>query len=69
MGGMGGLSVPKFTLVCVMPSPRFYGFNRTFLDVLDGAMVILAIYALNIAHPGLLLADSESQEKQAIATA
>jgi hypothetical protein len=25
------------------------------LDVLDGGMVILAIYTLNIAHPGLLL--------------
>jgi hypothetical protein len=27
-------------------------------DVLDGAMVTLAIFTLNIAHPGLLLDDS-----------
>lgn len=26
-----------------------------FTDVLDGAMVILAIYTFNLAHPGLLL--------------
>ena len=27
----------------------------TYLDVLDGAMVTLAIYTVNIAHPGWLL--------------
>lgn len=27
-----------------------------YLDVLDGAMIVLAIYTLNFAHPGVLLA-------------
>ena len=30
--------------------------NVGYLDVLDGAMIVLAIYTLNFAHPGVLLA-------------
>jgi hypothetical protein len=29
------------------------------LDVLDGAMVTMAMYALNIAHPGFLLPEQK----------
>ncbi len=28
-------------------------------DVLDGAMIVLAIYTLNFFHPGVLLADTD----------
>lgn len=28
-----------------------------YVDVLDGAMVTLAIFTLNFAHPGLLLSE------------
>ena len=34
-----------------------------FTDVLDGAMVILAMYTMNIAHPGFLLAPP-AEEKE-----
>lgn len=29
--------------------------RRSFIDVLDGAMIVLATYTLNIFHPGRLL--------------
>lgn len=29
--------------------------RRSFTDVLDGAMIVLATYTLNIFHPGRLL--------------
>ncbi|KAF8163848.1 RTA1-like protein [Crassisporium funariophilum] len=40
--------------------------NELLFNVLDGAMIILAIYTLNIAHPGLLLSPQQRQvsEKQ-----
>ena len=49
----------------------FSGLDLTYLvnailiiltDVLDGAMVTLAIYTLNFAHPGFLLRDCYDPE-------
>ncbi|KJA24394.1 hypothetical protein HYPSUDRAFT_136271 [Hypholoma sublateritium FD-334 SS-4] len=37
--------------------------DQVLFNVLDGAMVILAMYTLNIAHPGLLLA-TPAEEKE-----
>jgi hypothetical protein len=35
------------------------------LDGLDGAMVTIAMYTINIAHPGILLAVSATKEVNA----
>ena len=32
------------------------------LDALDGAMVTIAMYSMNIAHPGILLALSSNKQ-------
>jgi hypothetical protein len=32
------------------------------LDALDGAMVTIAMYTINIAHPGILLASSPNKQ-------
>jgi len=37
--------------------------TQVYFNVLDGAMVTLAIYTLNIAHPGLLLFGGASMQK------
>jgi len=34
------------------------------IDVLEGAMMVLAMYTLNIAHPGFLLADLQKDDKK-----
>jgi hypothetical protein len=38
---------------------RAHGKRFFFLVVLDGAMITLAMYTMNIAHPGLLLGQVE----------
>jgi len=37
--------------------------NTVLVDVLDGAMVTMAIYTLNFTHPGFLLRDSLSDAR------
>ncbi|KAF8161694.1 RTA1-like protein [Crassisporium funariophilum] len=37
--------------------------DELLFNVLDGAMIVLAIYTINIAHPGLLLAEPDSQSR------
>ncbi|KAJ3510368.1 hypothetical protein NLJ89_g4712 [Agrocybe chaxingu] len=37
--------------------------TEVYFNVLDGAMVVLALYVLNIAHPGILLATPPVEEK------
>ncbi|KAF9033586.1 RTA-like protein [Panaeolus papilionaceus] len=40
--------------------------NELYFNVLDGAMIVLAIYTLNFVHPGMFLEKvSEGDEKQA----
>jgi predicted component of type VI protein secretion system len=36
---------------------------RKFADILNGRMVLLAVFALNVAHPGSVFAE---QQKKAI---
>ncbi|KAJ7897821.1 RTA1-like protein, partial [Mycena leptocephala] len=36
--------------------------TQIYFNIFDGAMVILAIYTLNIAHPGLLLGSAVSEQ-------
>ena len=55
-GGRAGLFTPRFTSV----RRRLLVFGLILItisltDVLDGGMVTLAIYTLNLAHPGRLL--------------
>ncbi|KAJ6474049.1 RTA1 like protein-domain-containing protein [Mycena vitilis] len=37
--------------------------TQVYFNVLDGGMVVLAIFALNFAHPGLLLQHTSSKEE------
>jgi len=39
--------------------------TQVYFNVLDGAMIILAIYTLNLAHPGLLLGPPGIRSKEA----
>ncbi|KAJ7674083.1 RTA1-domain-containing protein [Mycena polygramma] len=44
--------------------------TQVYFNVLDGGMVVLAIYTMNIAHPGLLLSvDGPSEKEKNIETA
>ena len=56
MVGTGVSSLRRFISVC---TSAFSVSNRVLTlcesDVLDGAMVVLAIYTLLITHPGILL--------------
>lgn len=36
--------------------------GRVRLDVLDGAMIVLAIYTLNFAHPGIFLRSQHTKK-------
>ncbi|KAJ6483626.1 RTA1-domain-containing protein [Mycena vitilis] len=38
--------------------------TQIYFNVLDGGMVVLAIYTMNIAHPGLLLSTDKPSEKE-----
>jgi len=42
--------------------------TQVYFNVLDGAMVTLAIYTLNFAHPGVLLRDTYNPEKQTLSS-
>ena len=56
MVGTGGLSQLKSSSVRFPISQLFVNqLKTTFSDVLDGAMITLAMYTMNFAHPGLLL--------------
>lgn len=60
MVGMAVLLPQRCILVRFFLDPSLYLVVVLIIhctDVLDGAMVVLAIYALNIAHPGILLAE------------
>lgn len=45
--------------------PRRQG-QKIIVDVLDGAMIIIAMYIMNIAHPALLLDTNLSEFADAI---
>ena len=66
MAGMEELSVTKYTLVSIFGAPiyplpvQLLIYNP--LDALDGAMVTTAMYTMNIAHPGILLALSPNKQ-------
>jgi len=53
--GLGESSPRKFISVRHSSLFRFQALI-CYSDVLDGAMIVLAIYTLNFAHPGVLLA-------------
>ena len=64
MAGVDVLSVLNFISV------RFFQFylscvvsDLVCVDVLDGAMVVLAVYTMNLAHPGRLLGVSSEGSK------
>ncbi|KAF8895226.1 RTA1-like protein [Infundibulicybe gibba] len=38
--------------------------TQLYFNVLDGAMIVLAIYTLNLAHPGFLLASSKESRME-----
>ncbi|KAJ7501062.1 RTA1-domain-containing protein [Mycena galericulata] len=40
--------------------------TEVYFDAMDGAMVVLAIFTINVAHPGLLLRPERSSEKSSI---
>jgi hypothetical protein len=58
MVGTGGLSQLKFSSVRFLSQLFVNQTENDFFslsDVLDGAMITLAMYTMNFAHPGLLL--------------
>jgi len=63
MAGMEELSVTKHTLVSIsdlsLPEKLLIYIPP---DALDGAMVTIAMYTMNIAHPGILLALSPNKQ-------
>ncbi|KAJ7108011.1 RTA1-domain-containing protein [Mycena crocata] len=40
--------------------------TEIYFNIFDGAMVVLAIYTINIAHPGLLLGSYRSHQRDAL---
>ena len=66
MAGMEELSVTKYTLVSIFGISdislpvQLLMYNP--LDALDGGMVTIAMYTINIAHPGILLALSPNKQ-------
>jgi len=67
MAGVDVLFVLRFTSVRQIDLP-FYLAAELFIDfdkdVLDGAMIVLAIYTINLCHPGRLeiSADAETSK-------
>jgi hypothetical protein len=55
MAGKGVLFRRRYTLVSSVSLLRMGAAADCFQDVLDGAMIVLAIYTLNFLHPGRLL--------------
>ncbi|KAJ6628584.1 hypothetical protein B0H10DRAFT_2184798 [Mycena sp. CBHHK59/15] len=41
--------------------------TEVYFNVLDGGMVVLSIYTINIAHPGLLLGSARSAQRYSLA--
>ena len=66
MAGMATLSEHKCTSVSVVLHHLAYNNAHNIQDVLDGAMVLLALYTYNICHPGFLLRPLPSKEAQAL---
>ena len=66
MVGMEELSLTKYTLVSIFGISdislpvQLLMYNP--LDALDGGMVTIAMYTINIAHPGILLALSPNKQ-------
>lgn len=65
--GMGVLSALKFISVCVFFHIFIYSLclvsDFVCADALDGAMIVLAVYTMNLAHPGRLLGGSSDDCK------
>jgi hypothetical protein len=72
MGGMEESSGPRCTSVRAsfsFPSDAVLTFWAAPADVLDGAMVVLAIYTLNIIHPSCFvftLEPSTSKDEETV---
>jgi len=60
MDGLDELLGPRFISVRASSSSwshsQIYSNKIKMIDVLDGAMIVLAIYTLNFVHPGVFLA-------------
>ena len=57
MVGPGGLSPHKYTSVSTRSMWQGCCADWHHVDVLDGGMIVLALFTLNIFHPGFLLTD------------
>ena len=68
MDGLDELLGPRFISVRFCSSSWFhsqiYSNKIKLIDVLDGAMIVLAIYTLNFVHPGVFLAEEPSSESK-----
>ena len=65
MDGLDELLGPRF--ISVRSSwfhSQIYSYKIKLIDVLDGAMIVLAIYTLNFVHPGVFLAEGPSSESK-----
>lgn len=61
MAGMVQSVRQKSTSVSILPLHRLpRSLTRSVTVILDGVMIILAMYTLNIAHPGHLLYPTKS---------
>ena len=66
MDGLDELLGPRFISVRASSSCCFYSqIYLKMVDVLDGAMIVLAIYTLNFVHPGVFLAEAPSSKTSA----
>jgi hypothetical protein len=57
-------NINRVVFQCVQLLTLWFFLLIPFLDVLDGAMIVLAIYTMNFAHPGVLLHHSPRQHSQ-----
>ena len=44
----------------------FCGIENWYTDIFDGAMVVLAVYTLNVFHPGYLLFNQPAQSESIV---
>lgn len=60
MAGVEGLLAHKYTSVG-LPAVFYDLMAKIITDVLDGMMVVLAMFTLNFFHPGRLLPHDQTQ--------
>ena len=62
--GVAGLSPHRSTSVSILASaPPMFEAYTGYLDVLDGGMITLAFYCMNLLHPGRLLGSREEWKR------